>query len=244
MTNRELFDQYRKTGDIKIRNQLVENYLYMVEVLIRKYLNKGVEYDDLYQVGAMALVSAVERFDPDKGYEFSSFATPTILGEIKKYFRDKEWTLKVPRRQKEIALKIPAAKNQLYEKLGRAPTVAEISEALGYSEEEILKAMESSQAYGTYSLNQTFDENGEDGENSVFEKYTAMNESGYDRFEMAELINSVVSGLSENEKKIFQWRFIENKTQGEIAGKMGVSQMTVSRLEKAIKQKFLKELKK
>lgn len=244
MTNRELFDQYRKTGDIKIRNQLVENYLYMVEVLIRKYLNKGVEYDDLYQVGAMALVSAVERFDPDKGYEFSSFATPTILGEIKKYFRDKEWTLKVPRRQKEIALKIPAAKNQLYEKLGRAPTVAEISEALGYSEEEILKAMESSQAYGTYSLNQTFDENGEDGENPVFEKYTAMNESGYDRFEMAELINSVVSGLSENEKKIFQWRFIENKTQGEIAGKMGVSQMTVSRLEKAIKQKFLKELKK
>ncbi len=244
MTNRELFDQYRKTGDIEIRNQLVENYLYMVEVLIRKYLNKGVEYDDLYQVGAMALVSAVERFDPDKGYEFSSFATPTILGEIKKYFRDKEWTLKVPRRQKEIALKIPTAKNQLYEKLGRTPTVAEISEALGYSEEEILKAMESSQAYGTYSLNQTFDENGEDGENPVFEKYTAMNESGYDRFEMAELINSVVSGLSENEKKIFQWRFIENKTQGEIAGMMGVSQMTVSRLEKAIKQKFLKELKK
>ena len=244
MTNRELFDQYRKTGDIEIRNQLVENYLYMVEVLIRKYLNKGVEYDDLYQVGAMALVSAVERFDPDKGYEFSSFAAPTILGEIKKYFRDKEWTLKVPRRQKEIALKIPTAKNQLYEKLGRTPTVAEISEALGYSEEEILKAMESSQAYGTYSLNQTFDENGEDGENPVFEKYTAMNESGYDRFEMAELINSVVSGLSENEKKIFQWRFIENKTQGEIAGMMGVSQMTVSRLEKAIKQKFLKELKK
>lgn len=244
MTNRELFDQYRKTGDIEIRNQLVENYLYMVEVLIRKYLNKGVEYDDLYQVGAMALVSAVERFDPDKGYEFSSFATPTILGEIKKYFRDKEWTLKVPRRQKEIALKIPTAKNQLYEKFGRTPTVAEISEALGYSEEEILKAMESSQAYGTYSLNQTFDENGEDGENPVFEKYTAMNESGYDRFEMAELINSVVSGLSENEKKIFQWRFIENKTQGEIAGMMGVSQMTVSRLEKAIKQKFLKELKK
>ena len=93
--NRELFDQYRKTGDIEIRNQLVEKYLYMVEVLIRKYLNKGVEYDDLYQVGAMALVSAVERFDPEKGYEFSSFATPTILGEIKKYFRDKEWTLKV-----------------------------------------------------------------------------------------------------------------------------------------------------
>ena len=104
--------------------------------------------------------------------------------------------------------------------------------------------MESSQAYGTYSLNQTFDENGEDGENAVFEKYMAMNEAGYDRFEMAELINSVVSGFSENERLIFRRRFLENKTQGEIARLMGVSQMTVSRLEKTIKQKFLKELQK
>lgn len=115
MINGELFDRYKETGDINIRNEIVEKYLYMVEVLIRKYLNKGVDYDDLYQVGAMALVSAVERFDPSKGFEFSSFATPTILGEIKKYFRDKEWILKVPRRQKEISLKIPAAKEELYE---------------------------------------------------------------------------------------------------------------------------------
>ena len=86
MINGELFDRYKETGDINIRNEIVEKYLYMVEVLIRKYLNKGVDYDDLYQVGAMALVSAVERFDPSKGFEFSSFATPTILGEIKKYF--------------------------------------------------------------------------------------------------------------------------------------------------------------
>lgn len=91
MLKQELFDQYRKTGDVSIRNEIVESYLYMVDILIRKYLNKGVEYDDLYQVGAMALISAVERFDPSKGYEFSSFATPTIIGEIKKYFRDKEW---------------------------------------------------------------------------------------------------------------------------------------------------------
>ena len=139
MINGELFDRYKETGDINIRNEIVEKYLYMVEVLIRKYLNKGVDYDDLYQVGAMALVSAVERFDPSKGFEFSSFATPTILGEIKKYFRDKEWILKVPRRQKEISLKIPAAKEELYEKLGRAPTVAELSEHLGYSEKTFCK---------------------------------------------------------------------------------------------------------
>ena len=237
MINGELFDRYKETGDINIRNEIVEKYLYMVEVLIRKYLNKGVDYDDLYQVGAMALVSAVERFDPSKGFEFSSFATPTILGEIKKYFRDKEWILKVPRRQKEISLKIPAAKEELYEKLGRAPTVAELSEHLGYSEEDILQAIESGQAYGAYSLNQTFDENGEDGD--IFEKYTAMNELGYDRFEMAQLINSVVTKFSENEKLVFRWRFLENITQSEIAERLAVSQMTVSRLEKGIKQKFL-----
>ncbi len=242
MINGELFDRYKETGDINIRNEIVEKYLYMVEVLIRKYLNKGVDYDDLYQVGAMALVSAVERFDPSKGFEFSSFATPTILGEIKKYFRDKEWILKVPRRQKEISLKIPAAKEELYEKLGRAPTVAELSEHLGYSEEDILQAIESGQAYGAYSLNQTFDENGEDG--AIFEKDTAMNELGYDRFEMAQLINSVVTKFSENEKLVFRWRFLENITQSEIAERLAVSQMTVSRLEKGIKQKFLNELKK
>lgn len=241
MVNQELFDRYKATGSIDLRNALVEKYLYMIDILIRKYLNKGVDYDDLYQVGAMALVSAVERFDPDKGYEFSSFATPTILGEIKKYFRDKEWTLKVPRRQKEIALKIPAAKEILYEKLNRTPTVAEISLHLGYSEEEILQAMESSRAYGTYSLNQTFDEAGEDGESSILEKYTAMEEAGYNRFETAELINSAIAKLSEDEKAVFRWRFLENKTQTEIAQKLGVSQMTVSRTEKAIKQKFIKE---
>ncbi len=244
MVNQEFFDRYKETGSIDLRNAIVEKYLYMIDILIRKYLNKGVEYDDLYQVGAMALVSAVERFDPDKGYEFSSFATPTILGEIKKYFRDKEWTLKVPRRQKEIALKIPAAKEELYEKLDRTPTVAEISMHLGYSEEEILQAMESRRAYGTYSLNQTFDEAGEDGEGTILEKYTAMEEAGYGRFETAELINAAIAKLSEDEKAVFRWRFLENKTQTEIAQKLGVSQMTVSRTEKAIKQKFIKEFQK
>ena len=100
MTNREKFTEYKKNPTIELRNEIVEEHLYMVDILIRKYLNKGVEYDDLYQVGALALVQAVERFDPERGFEFSSFATPTILGEIKKYFRDKQWSLKVPRRLK------------------------------------------------------------------------------------------------------------------------------------------------
>lgn len=242
MTNQELFDQYKKTGDIDTRNAIVEQNLYMVEVLIRKYLNKGVEYDDLYQVGALALVSAVDRFDPSKGYEFSSFATPTILGEIKKHFRDKEWSLKIPRRQKEIALKIPDAKEALHVKLGRKPTVAEIADYMGFSQEDIIRAMEGSNAYETYSLNQTFDEGSDEGDNLMYEKYTAMYEDGYARFETAELINTVLEKFNENEKAVFRWRFLENKTQAEVAELLKISQMTVSRTEKAIKQKFLKEI--
>ena len=115
MMEQELFLEYKSNPKIELRNQIVEKYLYMVDILIRKYLGKGVEYDDLYQVGALALVSAVERFDPDRGFEFSSFATPTILGEIKKYFRDKQWSLKVPRRLKEMAAKIQEVKDSFYE---------------------------------------------------------------------------------------------------------------------------------
>ncbi len=244
MTNQELFNRYAETKDIEIRNQLVEKYLYMVDILIRKYLNKGVDYDDLYQVGAMALVSAVDRFDPGKGYEFSSFATPTILGEIKRYFRDKEWGVKVPRRLKELSAKIPSAKEHLFGQLQRMPTVAEIASYLGNTEEEILEAMEGGRAYNSYSLNQTFDESGDTGDNPILERYAAIEESGYDSVEYGEIIDIVLKRLSESEKNIFQKRYIQNKTQTQIAQEMGVSQMTISRGEKSIKKKFSEELRK
>lgn len=242
MTNQELFEQYRQTKDISLRNQIVESYLYMVNILIRKYLNKGVDYDDLYQVGAMALIAAVERFDPDKGFDFSSFATPTIIGEIKKYFRDKEWSLKVPRRFKELALKIQKVREDMAVKLGRDPTVDELAKALEVSHSEIIQAMESSMAYNAFSLNRTFDESGEEGDASIFEKFAAINESGFDRIEYAEIIQSVLSQLSETNKYIFKRRFIENKSQSEIAEELGVSQMTVSRAEKNIKMRFRQEV--
>ena len=143
MTNREKFTEYKKNPTIELRNEIVEEHLYMVDILIRKYLNKGVEYDDLYQVGALALVQAVERFDPERGFEFSSFATPTILGEIKKYFRDKQWSLKVPRRLKEISSKIQDVKDKLYSEYRRSPTVSEMAEATGFTEEQIIEAIKS-----------------------------------------------------------------------------------------------------
>ena len=242
MIDQELFEDYKHNPTIEKRNAIVEKNLYMVDILIRKYLSKGVEYDDLYQIGALALVAAVERFDPAKGFEFSSFATPTILGEIKKYFRDKQWSLKVPRRLKEIAAKVQDAKDKLNSELHRTPTVAEIAEFTGYTEEQIIEAIESSHAYGTYSLDKTFDEAGEDGENAFLEKYTGFNEHGYDQIETAEIINKVVNTFNDQYKFIFRERFINNKSQSEIAKSLGISQMTVSRAEKNIVGKFRAEL--
>ncbi len=241
MMEKDLFLQYKLNKDIDLRNQIVEKYLYMVDILIRKYLGKGVEYEDLYQVGALALVLAVERFEPDKGYEFSSFATPTILGEIKKYFRDKQWSLKVPRRLKEISLKVQEVKEKLYHEYNRTPTVEEIAKATNFTEEQIIEAMESSHAYGTYSLDKTFDDAGAYGDSSFFEKYTGFEESGFERIENSEIINTVLTEFNDQYRYIFKERFIYNRSQAEIAKVLGVSQMTVSRAEKNIIKKFKEE---
>lgn len=245
MIEQDLFLELKHSpGNIELRNQLVEKHLYMVDILIRKYLGKGVEYDDLYQVGALALVSAVERFDPERGFEFSSFATPTILGEIKKYFRDKQWSLKVPRRLKEVAAKVQETREKLYSENHRKPSVEEIAEATGFTQELIIEAMESSQAYGTYSLDKTFDDIGEDGESAFLERYTRFDEKGYERIETSEIINKVINELSDQNRYIFKERFLYNRSQAEIAKVLGVSQMTVSRAEKAIVQRFREEMRK
>lgn len=243
-TTSELLKEYAEKPSIELRNRIVEENLYIVDILIRKYLGKGVDYDDLYQVGAMALVSAVERFDPSKGYEFQSFATPTILGEIKKYFRDKEWSLKVPRRMKENAGKVQEAKEKLTGKLGRVPTVEEISEITGLTHEQIIQAMESAKAYGTYSLDSPATTSDEEADAAALEKYIGFEDNGFERVELGEIINNVLKNFSDTYKYIFKQRFILNKSQSEIASKLGVSQMTVSRAEKAIIESFKKELKK
>lgn len=238
----ELFREYSLNPTIELRNRIVEDHLYMVDILIRKYLGKGVEYDDLYQVGALALVSAVERFDISKGFEFKSFATPTILGEIKKYFRDKQWSLKVPRRMKEISTKVQEVKDQLTTKLGRAPNLDEISEATGFTHEQIMQAMESAKAYGTFSLDSANNNLGDEGDENLLEKYVGFEEIGYERIEINEIIKSVLEQLNDNHRYVFKERFIFNKSQADIAKSLGVSQMTVSRAEKAIIEKFKKEM--
>ncbi|MBO4991734.1 MAG: SigB/SigF/SigG family RNA polymerase sigma factor [Firmicutes bacterium] len=235
---KERLEEYSKTRDVNLRNEIVEHYLYVVDILVKKYMNRGVEYEDLYQVGCMALIMAVERFDPSKGFEFTSFATPTIIGEIKRYFRDKGWAVKVPRRLKEISAQIPRVREEIEQRSGRVPSISQMAEALGVTEELVLEAMESGHSYGTYSLSQPFDDNGEESDSSAFEKYLGQQESGYEAFEINDMVRSVYETLSEREKEVFRLRFIENKTQQEIADLKGTSQMTVSRIEKKLKEKF------
>ena len=239
--SRQLFEEYRRTGSKELRNRIVEDHLYMVDILVKKFMNKGIDYEDLYQVGSMALVLAVERFDPEKGFAFTSFATPTIIGEIKRYFRDKGWALKVPRRLKEISLLLPDAMEELEHRLGRKARPTELADYLSCSPEEILEAMEGSRAYGTYSLQQTFDEQGADGEASPFEKFAMREERGYEDLENLDWLRDVFQNLSQKEKTIFQMRFLDNKSQQEIAESLGVSQMTISRMEKKLKDRLKEE---
>ena len=236
----ELFREYQKTKSSEIRNDLVEKNLYLAEILARKYSGRGSDYEDLYQVASYALILAVDRFDPDRGIQFASFATPTIIGEIKKYFRDTMWSLKVPRRLKETSMRIMEAKEYLQEINNHVPTIQELSEYLEVSEEEILEALESGRAYSTYSLD-VERENSEDKDTTQFEKYLLDEEEGYDQFEASSVLESVFAELTPKEKEILQKRFQQEATQREVADALGISQMTVSRLEKAMKEKFQKE---
>ena len=214
--------------------------MYMIDILIRKYLGKGVEYDDLYQAGALALINAADRFDPEKGFEFRTFATPTILGEIKKYFRDKEWSLNVPRRQKELAVKIRETEESFLKLKGRAPTVEELAEKTGRTEEQILQAMESSKAYGAMSLESA---SASEEEGSPIEKFVGFTDKGFERVELGEIITRVLNEMSDTNRYIFRQRFMENRSQAEIAAELGVSQMTISRAEKTITERFKKEVR-
>ena len=218
----------------------MEKYLYIVNILVKRYLNKGIEYDDLYQVGSMALVLAADRFNPDKGVEFSAFATPTILGELKRYFRDKGWAMKVPRRMKDISVRIPKVRQELERELMRTPKVSEIANRLEVSEDLVLEALESGHAYSAYSLQQSMENDDEDGK-AFIERYTGEEESGFDTFENADFIKRTMQNFTPEEKQFCDMRFVQGQTQQQIADALGVSQMTVSRIEKKIKAKFKEE---
>ncbi|MCG8485023.1 MAG: SigB/SigF/SigG family RNA polymerase sigma factor, partial [Clostridia bacterium] len=240
-SNKELFELYQQNHDIDIRNELIQRNLYIIDVLVKKYINKGIEYDDLYQVASLGLIKAVERFDISKGFKFGSFATPTILKKKKKYFRDKGWTIRVPRKTQEISVKLQKAKEKLTQELQRIPMVSEIAEYLECTEEDILQAMEAASAYDIHSIHQTFENNNQD-KDLMLEEILGKEDKHFSSFENQDFILKIMETFSDVEKEIFELRFLKEEKQSEIAKKLEVSQMTISRMERKIIEKFKNEL--
>lgn len=239
MTNEkanELFIKYRQTGDITIRNQLVENYMYVAEILAKKFAGRGVEYDDLLQVASEALISGVEKFDPSMGNQFTTYVTPTITGIIRNYFRDYSRAVKVPRKLYSLSSKVKNAINDYYKQNGVKPTVGQLAAKLGESEEDILEAMES---HAPISLDSTV--KGEDSDVPLYEVIEG-DDNAFESFEDKESLKAEISKLSPIEQEVVSLRFLKGKSQMEAGKILGVSQMFVSRAERKIVEKLREAL--
>ena len=228
----ELFTQMRDDGVADAvregaRDSLVHLHLPLVEHCARRFRNRGEPFEDLVQVGTIGLIKSVDRFDPERGVEFSTYATPTIIGEIKRYFRDKGWAIRVPRRLQELRMQIGSATAELTQSLGRSPTASELAERVGCSVEEIIEGIESSNAYSTLSLDATDDS--DDGTASMLDALGA-DDAGLEHVEIRESLKPLLDRLEPREKRILLLRFFKNQTQSQIAEEIGVSQMHVSRL--------------
>ncbi len=236
----ELFRRFRDEKDESIRNEIVSRYMYLAEILAKKFINRGVDYDDIYQVACIALINAVERFDVNADVKFVSFATPTIVGEIKRYFRDKASVIRIPRRIYEVYQKVNHARDYLTQQNRRAPKVDEIADYLNLPEETILEIIESWNVYKIQSLDQTlFEEDDLELHETVGE-----DDETFERINNRDFLEKAIKNFDGIEKTFLRLRYFENKTQKEIAAHFNVSQMYISRLEKKTLEKFRKILRK
>ncbi|MEV1023606.1 RNA polymerase sigma factor SigF [Streptomyces sp. NPDC050264] len=210
----------------EMRNQLVRMHLPLVEHLARRFRNRGEPLDDLTQVATIGLIKSVDRFDPERGVEFSTYATPTVVGEIKRHFRDKGWAVRVPRRLQELRLALTTATAELSQLHGRSPTVHELAEKLAISEEEVLEGLESANAYSTLSL----DVPDTDDESPAVADTLGAEDEALEGVEYRESLKPLLEDLPPREKRILLLRFFGNMTQSQIAQEVGISQMHVSRL--------------
>src|SRR6185312_8342169 len=211
----------------RIRGYLVELHLPLVEYLARRFRNRGEWLDDLTQVATIGLIKSIDRFDLERGVEFSTYATPTIVGEIKRHFRDKGWAIRVPRRLQELKLSLTKATSELSQKLGRSPTVAELANHLGMSEEEVLEGLESANAYSAVSLDAP---DGGDEDAPAVADSLGITDEALEGVEYRESLKPLLEKLPAREKRILMLRFFGNMTQSQIAAELGISQMHVSRL--------------
>lgn len=210
-----------------LRDELVTMNLPLVEHLARRFRDRGENHEDLVQVGTVGLIKAVDRFDTTRGVQFSTYATPTIVGEIKRHFRDRGWAIRVPRRLQEMRISLSRATSELSQQTGRSPTVAELARHLDVSDEEVLEGLESARAYATSSL----DASTSDGENSISLGATIGDvDHSLEGVDNRESLKPLLAALPERERQILFLRFFDNKTQSEIAEELDISQMHVSRL--------------
>ena len=238
MNDEALFRQYRETGNIAVRNEIVEKYLYIAAVLAKKFVGRGVDYDDLYQVASLALIKGVDRFDERKGLKFSTFITPTITGEIKNYFRDRSRLVHLPRKVSELRVSIKREAEKYLAETGKNATAKELAARLGVSEEEVLRC---SEAGGIVSLDGPVDR---EGENMSLYDVLPAEENVFEDVENRDAVRAALASLSEQERKLVKYRFGQELSQMETAKRMGVSQMNISRMERKILQKLRENLKK
>jgi RNA polymerase sigma-B factor len=222
--DQELLRRYHVEGNLEARRLLIERMLPLVRTLARRYANRGESLEDLEQVGCVGLIKAVDRFDLSRELRFSTFAVPTILGEIKRHFRDRTWSVRVSRSIQELNARVTREADRLAVRLGRSPTIAELAQAAGSTEEAVLEAMQGAQAYSTVPLEEPV---GEDGE--PVSKLGA-HDDGFDRADVRIELSRGLEALAPRERAIVALRFFAGLTQREIATRVGISQMHVSRL--------------
>lgn len=239
---RELFKEYGKSRNPKVREQLVVAHLNLARYLAVRFANRGEQLDDLIQVATLGLLKSIDRFDTGRGVEFTTYATPTIIGEIKRHFRDKGWAIRVPRRLQELNLAVNRELETAAVELGHAPTVKELAVRLHASDEEIIEAQELGQMYNVLSLDSELATSGDSGATTL-QDYLGSNDPELRLFEDRANLETALTILDRRERVILYLRFYEGMPQAEVAKRLGVSQMHVSRLQQRALAKLRSRLK-
>ena len=239
--DRVLLRRYHEEGDLSAREELIERYMSLVRSLARRYSYRGEQLDDLVQIGAIGLIKAIDRFDVNRGVELTTYATPNIIGEIKRHFRDRGWAVRVPRGLQELNIQLSRLVEQLTVQHGRSPTIPELAKAAGVTDEEVLEALESGRAYSSLSLSAGSGGHDDDGELDPLESLGTV-EHQYEVSEDRAVLAPGFRVLDERERAILHLRFFEGLTQSQIAQQVGISQMHVSRMIRRSLEKIREEI--
>lgn len=239
---RRRFEELRRTEDRRLRHELIEEHRWVATHCARRFGGRGEPMSDLVQVALLGVVKAVERYDPSYGVHFATFAVPTVLGELRRHFRDATWPVHVPRRVKELHLELSATIDAAHQDLGRAPTIPELADKMGVTVEDVLVAMEANAAYRSSPLSPPSDRDGGDDDSGQDGCTVGVDDTGYDRVDDSVLVRRLLRVLPERERTIVELRFFEGRTQLEIGQEVGLSQVHVSRVLRSSLDRLQREL--